>query len=53
MNTGYHEYLQWLFAEQWGSLKAHANAHGMQIIGDIPIFVAEDSADVWSHPEQF
>ena len=34
-------------------LKAHANGLGIQIIGDIPIFVAEDSADVWAHPEQF
>jgi 4-alpha-glucanotransferase len=49
----YHEYLQWQFAEQWGSLKARANALGIQIIGDIPIFVAEDSADVWSRPELF
>jgi len=51
--TGYHEYLQWQFAEQWGSLKASANALGIQIIGDVPIFVAEDSADVWSRPELF
>jgi 4-alpha-glucanotransferase len=49
----YQEYLQWLFAEQWGALKSYANRHGIQIIGDIPIFVAEDSADVWSHPELF
>jgi 4-alpha-glucanotransferase len=49
----YHEYLQWLFADQWGALKAHANRAGISIIGDVPIFVAEDSADVWSHPEQF
>jgi len=49
----YQEYLQWLFAEQWGALKAYANRSGIQIIGDIPIFVAEDSADVWSHPELF
>jgi 4-alpha-glucanotransferase len=49
----YQEYLQWLFAQQWGALKAYANCHGIQIIGDIPIFVADDSADVWSHPELF
>lgn len=49
----YHEYLQWQFAEQWGSLKAQAASLGIQIIGDIPIFVAEDSADVWSRPELF
>ena len=50
---GYHQYLQWQFAEQWGSLKARANTLGIQIIGDVPIFVAEDSADVWSRPELF
>ncbi len=49
----YHEYLQWQFAEQWASLKARAAGLGIQIIGDIPIFVAEDSADVWSRPELF
>jgi 4-alpha-glucanotransferase len=49
----YHEYLQWLFHDQWQALKAHTNHLGIQIIGDVPIFVAEDSADVWSHPELF
>ena len=49
----YHQYLQWLFADQWGNLKAHANQLGIQIVGDIPIFVAEDSADVWARPDQF
>jgi 4-alpha-glucanotransferase len=42
-----------LFAQQWDALKAYANRHNIQIIGDIPIFVAEDSADVWSHPDLF
>lgn len=50
---GYHEYLQWQFTEQWSSLKARAVELGIQIIGDVPIFVAEDSADVWSRPELF
>jgi 4-alpha-glucanotransferase len=49
----YYEYLQWQFAEQWRSLKARAASQGIQIIGDSPIFVAEDSADVWSRPELF
>jgi len=49
----YHEYVQWLFADQWRALKAYANGLGIQIIGDIPIFVAEDSADVWARPDQF
>ena len=41
------------FADQWSALKQHANELGIQIIGDIPIFVAEDSADVWARPDQF
>jgi 4-alpha-glucanotransferase len=49
----YQEYLQWLFAQQWRAVKSYANCHGVQIIGDIPIFVSDDSADVWSHPELF
>jgi 4-alpha-glucanotransferase len=47
------KYLQWQFFRQWEKLKAYANAYGVQIIGDIPIFVAADSADAWSHPEVF
>jgi 4-alpha-glucanotransferase len=49
----YQVYLQWVFAEQWSAIKSYANSNRIRIIGDIPIFVAEDSADVWSHPEQF
>ena len=51
--SAYHEYLQWQFSEQWTALKAYAAGHGIQIIGDVPIFAAEDSADVWSRPELF
>src|SRR5262249_41184624 len=40
--------LQFLFHRQWTRLKAYANARGVEIIGDIPIFVAYDSADVWA-----
>ena len=47
------KYLQWQFFRQWTKLKDYANAHSVQIIGDIPIFVAADSADAWSHPEVF
>lgn len=49
----FHEYMQWLFNDQWFALKRYANTKGIQIIGDIPIFVAEDSADVWARPDQF
>lgn len=45
--------LQYLFFQQWSELKAYANEHGIQIIGDVPIYVALDSVDVWSKPEQF
>lgn len=47
------QYLQWQFFEQWLALKAHANARGIRIIGDIPIFVAGDSTDVWANPDLF
>ena len=49
----FQEYVQYLFAGQWRKLKAYANAAGVQIIGDIPIYVSYDSSDVWSHPELF
>ena len=46
-------FYQFIFFRQWDKLRAYANERGMQIIGDIPIFVANDSADVWAHPELF
>jgi 4-alpha-glucanotransferase len=49
----YQKFAQWLFRRQWYALRVYANERGVQIIGDIPIFVAFDSADVWSHPELF
>ncbi len=48
-----HRFRQFLFFRQWSAVKARANAAGIKIIGDIPIFVAYDSADVWAHPELF
>ena len=48
-----HRFYQYLFFKQWGSLAAYAASKGIKVIGDIPIFVAHDSADVWSHPELF
>jgi 4-alpha-glucanotransferase len=44
---------QFIFFRQWSEVKAYANAAGISIIGDIPIFVAYDSADVWQRPELF
>lgn len=49
----FQEYLQFLFLRQWTDLKAYANSQGIRIVGDIPIYVAMDSADTWSHPELF
>ncbi len=47
------KFIQYLFSRQWQKLKAYANAHGVQIIGDIPIYVDYDSVDVWCHPSFF
>lgn len=44
---------QFLFAMQWAKLKAYANDKGISIIGDLPIYVSADSADVWTHPQIF
>src|SRR5438309_1067609 len=47
------KFFQFLFFKQWFALKAYCNEHNVSLIGDIPIFVAQDSADVWTNPEQF
>ena len=49
----YHKFLQYLFFKQWLELKGYANERGIQVVGDIPIFVAFDSADVWANPGLF
>ncbi len=49
----YHIFAQYLFFQQWGKLKKYANQKGVQIIGDAPIYVAMDSADVWANPRLF
>jgi 4-alpha-glucanotransferase len=49
----FYEYIQYLFSKQWTRLKKYANDSGVQLIGDIPIYVAYDSADTWAHPELF
>jgi len=48
-----HCFRQWLFYTQWGELKAYANSQGIRIVGDIPIFVAHDSSDVWANQELY
>ncbi|MEG1407135.1 MAG: 4-alpha-glucanotransferase [Ruthenibacterium sp.] len=47
------EVVQYLFDEQWVLLKNYANAHHVEFIGDIPIYVSPDSSDLWAHPELF
>lgn len=47
------EMVQYLFFRQWTGLKAYVNEKGISIIGDLPIYVSQDSADVWAHPELF
>ena len=49
----WHRFMQFLFFRQFEKLRSYANAHSVQLIGDLPIFVAHDSSDVWSHPEWF
>ena len=49
----FYEYQQYLFRQQWSALKQYANEKGIQMIGDVPIYVASDSADAWAHPELF
>ncbi len=50
---GYYQFLQFLFYRQWGAVRDYAHSKGIQIIGDIPIFVSMDSADVWANQHLF
>ena len=50
---GFYEFQQIKFEEQWKKLKGYANSQGIQIMGDIPIYVAFDGADSWARPELF
>ncbi|MBO4396601.1 MAG: 4-alpha-glucanotransferase [Eubacterium sp.] len=52
-DVAFYQFLQFEFSTQWNALKKYANEHGVEIIGDIPIYVAMDSADTWAHPELF
>jgi 4-alpha-glucanotransferase len=49
----FHKYVQWLFFRQWNAVRDAADARGIQIMGDVPIYVAADSADVWANRELF
>ena len=46
-------FYQFLFFRQWFALKSYCNENGIKVVGDLPIFVAHDSADVWTNPEEF
>lgn len=50
---GFWKFCQWSFSRQWSKLKQYANERGVRIIGDVPIFVAYQSADVWAHQGLF
>lgn len=49
----FHKYIQFKFVQHWNALKNYANQKGIQIVGDIPIYVAMDSADTWANPQLF
>ena len=49
----FYQFQQYYFAKQWFALKEYANNKGIEIVGDIPIYVAFDSADAWTNPELF
>lgn len=51
--VNFHQFGQFLFFRQWNSLRKYANAKGIRLIGDIPIFVSPDSSDVWGNPKLF
>ncbi|MCK6577784.1 MAG: 4-alpha-glucanotransferase [Anaerolineae bacterium] len=48
-----YRFQQWVFAEQWAALRAYTHSKGIRFVGDIPIFVAHDSSDVWANPHLF
>lgn len=50
---GFHRFLQFQFFRQWRGLRQYANSKGVRLIGDLPIYVGHDSADVWDNPEFF
>lgn len=52
-DVAFHSAVQYWFFHQWGQLKRYANSHGVKLIGDLPIYVSLDSADVWSERKEF
>jgi 4-alpha-glucanotransferase len=49
----FHQFVQWQFSVQWKALRAYCTSKGIRLIGDVPLFVAHQSADVWAHPGLF
>jgi 4-alpha-glucanotransferase len=49
----YVKFCQWLFYKQWAAIKAYCNSRGIQIIGDLPIYMDYNSSDVWANPKLF
>ena len=47
------QFVQWCFDTQWAAVKAHANANGVALMGDLPIFIAQHSADCWARPDLY
>ncbi len=52
-DISFHRFIQFVFSSQWHALKSYSNEHGIEIIGDIPIYVALDSSDVWANTDLF
>lgn len=52
-NARFYKFMQYEFFKQWSALKAYANNNGVQLIGDMPIYVSADSAELWTRPELF
>lgn len=47
------QFSQWCFAHQWAQLRGYAHTHGVQLVGDMPMFISHNSADVWARPDLF
>ena len=52
-NAGFYKFMQYEFFKQWFELKKYANENGIQLIGDMPIYVSADSAELWTQPQLF
>lgn len=53
VDVEFHRFVQYLFYQQWDQLHQHAKSKKIRIVGDLPIFISHDSADVWAHPKLF